>query len=565
VQAELVSGDIKGSGFSAFISYSHTDAAMAAALQKKLERYRLPRKIAAAYNIGNTALGQIFRDQEDLAAAPSLSDAIQNALAHSQALIVICSPAAAVSQWVTQEIQLFRSLHAERPILAVLVHGEPATAFPELLTQGGIEPLAADWRKGGDGAQLAFLKIVAGIAGVPLDALIQRDAQRKLRRVTAITLGALLAMLIMGVMTTLALNARNEAAHQRAEAEGLVEYMLTDLREVLKGVGRPEAMSSVNERALKHYRNQGDLSRLPADSLERRARVMLAIGEDDERYGRLDQALAKFQESHRTTAALLANEPKNPDRIFAHAQSEYYVGYGAKLRNDWKMAAQHWNGYLTQARALAKAEPDTKRSLMELGYAHGNLCELELDTEQNFQVAEGQCRAAVNFEEKAYKISGKEPKVAQDLANRYGWLADVFYHSGNLLSAITCRQREKALLDSLLAADTKNVEYTLRRSWADIGLATYYFEMKQPDRVSIILTPYLKGELFRMDKADNRVAETKLRMVLYLAKAKQSSGLDPARYLAIANRLDDDMPAIHPNWSERSQKIRNSILTMGGK
>lgn len=129
---------------------------------------------------------------------------------------MICSADAAVSPWVKAEIELFRQLHPERPILAALLSGEPSLSFPPALTEGGLEPLAADLRPEGDGQQLGFLKIVAGIAGVPLDALIQRDAQRRIRRVTAITVGALAGMLVMGIMTTLAISARNEAASQRA-------------------------------------------------------------------------------------------------------------------------------------------------------------------------------------------------------------------------------------------------------------------------------------------------------------------------------------------------------------
>src|SRR5436190_415085 len=105
----------------------------------------------------------------------------------------------------------------------------PAAAFPEALLDGR-EPLAADLRKHGDGRRLGFLKVVAGIAGVPLDSLVQRDAQRNLRRVTAVTLVTASAAILMAVMTVIAIQSRNEAERQRGEAEGLIEYMLTDLR-----------------------------------------------------------------------------------------------------------------------------------------------------------------------------------------------------------------------------------------------------------------------------------------------------------------------------------------------
>ena len=51
-------------------------------------------------------------------------------------------------------------------------------------------------------------------------------------------------MLVMGVLTAAALNARFEAERQRGEAEGLVGFMLTDLRHELKGFGRLDVMKA---------------------------------------------------------------------------------------------------------------------------------------------------------------------------------------------------------------------------------------------------------------------------------------------------------------------------------
>ncbi|MCC6924607.1 hypothetical protein [Novosphingobium sp.] len=61
-----------------------------------------------------------------------------------------------------------------------------------------------------------------------------------------ITAGALLLSLILAALLVFALRARAEAERQRAEAEGLVEFMLTDLRDKLKGVGRLDVMDAVN-------------------------------------------------------------------------------------------------------------------------------------------------------------------------------------------------------------------------------------------------------------------------------------------------------------------------------
>ncbi len=454
---KLVPGDTRR--FTAFISYSHADADAASKLQRRLERYRLPKRVAQARANSAQALGPIFRDREDLAVASSLSDAIRDAIARAEALIVLCSPNAVSSTWVAAEIDLFRVHHPDKPIFAVLLSGDPATSFPATLTANGNEPLAADLRPKGDGTQLGFLKIVAGIAGVPLDTLIQRDAQRRIRRVTAITVGALTAMLIMGIMTALALQARNEAARQRASAEGMVEYMLTDLREKLRGVGRLEIMDAVNERAMLHYRAQGDLAHLPADSLERRARLLQTMGEDDEKSGDLGQAAAKFLEAHRTTEALLLREPKNADRIFAHSQSEYWVGYAAYLNKDSQTANRHWSAYQKLALRLVDLDPSNANWLREAGYAEGNLCTLSFETRADANVALSICGSALQRMLQILALRPDDPSVMLDVANRYAWIADAYRAAGDRSKEVEMRATGKALVDKLIALEPDNYDY----------------------------------------------------------------------------------------------------------
>lgn len=448
--------------FAAFISYSHTDAGAAAKLQRKLERYRLPKRIANARASHSAALGPIFRDREDLAAATSLSAAIRDAIERAEALVVMCSPDAATSPWVAAEIALFRELHPERPVLAVLLSGEPANAFPAALTANGNDPLAADLRPEGDSKQLGFLKIVAGIAGLPLDTLIQRDAQRRLRRVTAITFSALAAMLAMGIMTTFAIQARNEAARQRSEAEGLVEYMLTDLREKLRGVGRLDVMDAVNERAMEHYRRQGDLAGLSADSLERRARVLHAMGQDDEKRGNLDAATRKFTEAHRTTEALLRQQPENPDRIFAHAQSEYWIGYSALQKDDFKEATRAYRRYAEYGDRLARADPSRAEWLMEAGYGQQNLGTLLLQQGITNTVATSAFHAAADYFARAIALQPAKSQFRLDLAEAEAWLADSLAMQQQYVAAIAARARQKAILEKLLKESPDNVDYRQR-------------------------------------------------------------------------------------------------------
>lgn len=456
--------------YRAFISYSHRDQAFARRLHRALEAYRMPGRLAGrltAQGVVPGRLSPIFRDREELSAAGNLSDQVQAALADAASLIVICSPTAAASQWVGREIELFRRLHPDRPVLAALALGEPGEAFPAALVEAGadgapIEPLAADFRRGHDGARLGLVKLVAGMVGVGLDELIQRDSQRRVRRVTAVTIGSVVAMLAMGVLTVAAMQARADAERQRAKAEGLVEFMLTDLRARLKGVGRLDVMAAANTRALRYYRDE-DLARLPAESLIRRARLLQAIGEDDNTRGDPIAARAQFNEARRTTQTLLDADPDNPDRIFAHAQSEFWVATVAYEQDHRPEARKGFMAYKRLADRLVALDPHNPTYIQEAAYAEGGLCTADLMAPADGAAAVRECGAALEQMEAADRHRPMTPALTHDLVNRHAWLATAYRADRQFDKARTERLAEEALLNGLITADPANMR--LRQDW----------------------------------------------------------------------------------------------------
>jgi WD40 repeat protein len=228
------SGD--GRRYWAFISYSHTDEVYARWLHRSIERFRGHAKLAGSTGRHGEVVPErvqpVFRDREELEGAADLGSRIAEALGASRCLIVICSPRAATSRYVNNEIRHFKALGREHRVLALIVDGEPGAAarslpatqecFPPALTQSfdaqgaligtSAEPLAADLRAGKDDRRDALLKLLAGVLGLALDDLRRRDAQRRLRVRSALTA---LALGLSGVFLALALLA-NEA---RKEAE----------------------------------------------------------------------------------------------------------------------------------------------------------------------------------------------------------------------------------------------------------------------------------------------------------------------------------------------------------
>jgi hypothetical protein len=149
--------------YRAFISYSHVDRRWARWLHRALESYRPPRSLQRPLEASSSRpLAPIFCDRDELPSSANLSEAVNEALQSSERLIVICSPSAAASRWVNEEIRVFRRLGRTERILCLIVGGEPRAGgdvecFPEALTDSAEdvgptrEPVAADARPGGDG------------------------------------------------------------------------------------------------------------------------------------------------------------------------------------------------------------------------------------------------------------------------------------------------------------------------------------------------------------------------------------------------------------------------------
>lgn len=224
----------------AFISYSHRDKAWGDWLHKAIEGYHLPRRLVGREGRDGPLprrLFPIFRDREELPSSADLSNNINGSLERSRYLIVICSPRAAVSRWVNEEIHAYKRLGREDRILALVVDGEPnATDRPDSgelecfppalrhrvgpdgrLLPERVEPIAADARPEGDGKANALLKLLSGLLGVPYDELRQRERQRRRRQRIR---WAFAALALVAVITV----AWQWEARRRADQAAIAEY-----------------------------------------------------------------------------------------------------------------------------------------------------------------------------------------------------------------------------------------------------------------------------------------------------------------------------------------------------
>lgn len=228
--------------YNAFISYSHfLDHKLAPSIQAGLQRLGKPWHKIRQLNV--------FRDETDLTAAPSLWQKIVEAMDSSDYFILLASPEAAASIWVNREIAYWLSKKDSSKIIIAVSSGvfkwqetgvdwEHTTAispvFREQLTS---EPFYVDFSQLRTNNDLSLnnpefkstvAKISAAIQGIPLRDLISKDVeeQRKTIRLRNTVISTILVFLVALIITSIVIfNQRNAARRSAAANDHVVKAL----------------------------------------------------------------------------------------------------------------------------------------------------------------------------------------------------------------------------------------------------------------------------------------------------------------------------------------------------
>jgi tetratricopeptide (TPR) repeat protein len=462
--------------YQAFISYSHVDRKWARWLHRAIESFRLPSQLRSPDGKAlPKRINPVFRDRDELPSAPSLSDAVKEALIQSKRLIVICSPSAATSPWVNEEVRVFRNLGRSADILCFIIDGEPGSGqgndcFPEALIEpeepGGpqLEPLAADARRTGDGRRNALVKIVAGMLGVGFDALKQRDLRRRQKRQFVITTGSLAIAALTVLLAINAVIARNEAEKQHAQAEDLINFMLDDLRGQLQKIGRLDVFESVSDKALEYFAAQpyGNASE---HTLSQRAKNLRQIGDVRMEQGNSKAALEAFNESLLIMEQLAKSDATNMDAQIGLANSLFYVGYVYLQRGELQEARSIFEQVIPIVDGVAAQEPGKTSWLVERAYAHTNLGRV-LELEGAYEEAFAVYHAVMDINQRLVELQPDNPEWQLELGFAHNNLGKLVTALGHLDEAENYFRRDLEIKQQLFESDSS---HNINRSYLAVS------------------------------------------------------------------------------------------------
>ena len=461
--------------YRAFIAYAHKDEPRAHKLRQALEAYRVPAELVGSdspFGPVPARLFPIFRDRDELAGSADLGSAIEKALEESSHLIVLCSPPAAQSMWVNEEVRRFKAMGKADRILCLILDGEPFASLrgnPDqeclpvatrrivneegLITEKPAEPAAADERSGGDGEKSAFLKIVAGLLGVGLDDLRKRDLHARHRKATLAAVASLALALGATGLAGYAIHQRNLARESHAQTEEQRKLAILELAKtqaVTQFVSElfhsidPHNAQGMDTRLVKAMLDQGsakaeELSDEPAIE----ARVRLTLGKTYRSIAAYDDAATHLARAY----LLLKKLPERDDNATFAAMNELAVTYDAL--GDHVQAEPLLSTLLRRReRQLGAEHPDVIRARIDLANVYLRI--------ERFEEAEELCSRALALLKEADR-----PEGDPDLLRCASRLAAIYLARDKLPQAETLA-RETLQLSRLHLGETH--PDTLRRA-----------------------------------------------------------------------------------------------------
>ena len=521
--------------YAAFISYSHKDRKWAEWLHHAIETFRIPKDFTGR------SLKPVFLDRAELPSSSDLAASVREALTQSRHLIVICSPDAARSRWVNEEVRTFKALGGADRILCLIVAGEPAMTAPgvsvddcfppalrftvvdgQLTATHVSEPLAADVRTGKDDKRAACLKIIAGLLGVPLDRLVQREQSRRQRRLAIIAAASALGCVAFGVLATVALIARSEAEHERQVAEQQSQtarrtadflkslFAVSDpseargnsvtAREVLdRGVqqidtqlkAEPLVRADLTTTLGEVYTNLGLLQEgeallqkaraVPAQPEAMAARQAVALGEVQYQRGDFDSALASLQAATKALAQARDADAALPARVTS-AMGDVYLA-----KDDYAQARDYFTRTLNYAKSHADIDPALVIHALE-GIAQADLYA------DNFDAADAGLHKALDAQ---LAYAGEMTPRTAELLNELGSLE---YMRGRLDAAAEYFERTAAIERRVLGE--KHPEYAVTVN----NLARVYLERRKFTKARDLLQQSLAARSSQTVETDDQLA-----------------------------------------------------------
>ena len=257
-----------------------------------------------------------------------------------------------------------------------------------------------------------------------------------------------------------ALQARDEARQRRGQAEGLIGFMVGDLRTKLNAVGRLEILDDVGKQALAYF-NSVSADSLSDEELFRRSQALHQLGQVREARADVPGALKAYEDSLAQAEAVVQRNPGNAEWQLGLGTSHFYVGNLKMRGGDLDGALAHFQAYKQIAERLVAREPDNFTWKLEESYGHSNVAAI-YSRQGSLDNARKELEIVASLQADLAKQKPSDQELQTSRANNFNRLAIVQDSLGDLQGAVASFLRELEIYAALLASDSRNMRVRRR-------------------------------------------------------------------------------------------------------
>jgi tetratricopeptide (TPR) repeat protein/tRNA A-37 threonylcarbamoyl transferase component Bud32 len=398
-------------------------------------------------------------------------------------------------------------------------------------------------------------------------------ARRWLRRHrTAVAVAAAAAVVLVAISAvaiqrvvhaeTVAQAERRTAEHDRADAEELMGFMLGDLRDKLRPLGKLDLLGMVASKATAYY------DRRPiATDRDRRERAVALVNLGDVRLaqGQTAAALASYRTALAISEVLAAMAP-NDEALQRDLEVKHNrIGEVLVAQGDSAGALAECRADIAISARLAVKDPTNAKWQRDLSISHEKLGDV-LDAQGKFAEALVEFRQSLAITQ-TLAVQAPSPDVERDLGVGHERLGEVLARHDDLAAALTEHRAALAIREQLVANDPNNA--ILVRDLAASHDAIGALLVDQDDAANALpqfrAALALDERLVARDPSNDSVQSDLAACHDHLGKALRSQG-DNAGALVdyrAAVAIQDQLAAKDPSDGDRQSELVLSHKGLG--
>ena len=361
-----------------------------------------------------------------------------------------------------------------------------------------------------------------------IQASLKKLSQKKWIKTLAITL--LVALLFISSILLLQyqrLNSQLNTAHQ--EAENLLSYLLGELNNKLRPIGKLDLLGGIGAQVLNYYASVNH----PKDSdvsLLHRIEALNTLGEVAVKKGHMSQAEQYFITATKQYESSTKELLEHSNLMFKISQTHYWLGYIDYVNSQAQLAENHWLDYLKVTQSMTELEPDKNLWQLELSYALNNLGTLYYQNEKYK-------KAEVKFDQSAQikkTLVNRDPKNSQfiaELADTLSWQASIYEKNNQLIDSLSMENKALNLAKKLINIEPDNSIWKQRLGQAYYRLGLINYDLGNLNTVNDLLHQSLPlfVQLHHNDKSNQQWLKEMVNNYVLLAKTnRHQSHLDDA-------------------------------------